>query len=61
MKKSSELYEFIMENYYSMSKEELKQVICEIIYECDEVMTDNESDRVYTKIENTLREYEIIK
>jgi len=60
MRKSTWLYELVSERYNSMSREELKAIIHELIYYATENMSDKQEEKAFNDIIDTLKEYEII-
>ena len=60
MRKSTYLYELVSERYQSMSKEDLKAIIHELIYYTSESMSDKQEEKAFNEVIETLKEYEII-
>ena len=60
MKKSTWLYDLVSQKYQSMSRENLKAIIHELIYYTSENMSDKQEDKAFNDIIDTLKEYEII-
>ena len=60
MKKSTYLYDLVSERYQSMSREELKAIIHELIYYTSENMSGKQEEKAFNDIIDTLKEYEVI-
>jgi predicted metallopeptidase len=60
MRKSTWLYELVSEQYQSMSKDDLKAIIHELIYYTSESMNEKQEEKAFNDIIDTLKEYEII-
>ncbi len=60
MRKSTYLYDLVSERYQSMSKEDLKAIIHELIYYTSESMNDKQEEKTFSDIIDTLKEYEVI-
>ena len=60
MRKSTLLYELVNEKYQSMSKEDLKVIIQELIYYATENMDYKQEDEAFNDIFEVLKAHEII-
>ena len=60
MKKSTWLYDLVSQKYQSMSRENLKAIIHELIYYTSENMSDKQEEKAFNEVIEILKEYEII-